>query len=102
MNTLDTFKNEAPEVAMAFDGLIESLKNTDGLDPKTKQLIYLSLKAREADATAVTFHTQMAKQAGAARNEIRDAILITLTVCGLTGVSSCLKQALDAYDNKIS
>ena len=56
MNPLELFKNEAPEVANAFDGLIESLKNSGGLDPKTKQLIYIGLKACNGDATAVYFH----------------------------------------------
>jgi len=36
---------------------------------------------------------------GASREEIKDAILITLTVCGLKGVSTCLQTALEAYDN---
>lgn len=34
MNPLDVFQKEAPEVAKAFDGLIEALKETTGLDPK--------------------------------------------------------------------
>jgi alkylhydroperoxidase/carboxymuconolactone decarboxylase family protein YurZ len=41
----------------------------------------------------------MAKKLGATRDEIKDTILITLTVCGLKGVSTCLQTALDAYDN---
>jgi alkylhydroperoxidase/carboxymuconolactone decarboxylase family protein YurZ len=40
----------------------------------------------------------MAKTAGASREEVRDAILITLTVCGLRGVASCLPLALQVYD----
>jgi len=98
MNTLDIFNNEVPEVARAFDGLIESLKNTNGIDSKTKQLIYISLKASTGDAMAVTFHTQMAKSLGATRNEIRDAIVLTLSVCGIVGVATSLKPALEAYD----
>jgi hypothetical protein len=34
MNPLDIFQKEAPEVAKAFDGLIEALKSTTGLTPK--------------------------------------------------------------------
>jgi alkylhydroperoxidase/carboxymuconolactone decarboxylase family protein YurZ len=52
------------------------------------------------DTTSVFFHVKMARQLGATRDEIRDTILITLTVCGLKGVSTCLQQALDAYDNE--
>lgn len=98
-SSLDTFQNEAPEVSKAFDGLVNSLKSTTGLDAKTKQLVYIGIKSTMGDTTAVFFHVKMAKQLGATREEIRDTILITLTVCGLKGVSTCLQPALEAYDN---
>jgi len=98
MNPLDIFQKEAPEVAKAFDGLIEALKGTTGLDAKTKQLIYIGIKSSLGDTTAVYFHVPMAKKLGATRDEIKDTILITLTVCGLKGVASCLPLALDIYD----
>jgi alkylhydroperoxidase/carboxymuconolactone decarboxylase family protein YurZ len=50
------------------------------------------------DATAIYYHVPMAKNHGATREEVRDAILITLSVCGLKGVASCLPVALDVYD----
>lgn len=46
-NPMDLFKKEAPEVAEAFDGLINSLIKTKGLDAKTKQLIYIGMKVAE-------------------------------------------------------
>lgn len=97
-NPFEVFKNEAPEVFEGFNGLIQSLMNTKGLDPKTKQLIYIGMKAAQGDATAVHFHVPMAKQAGASRDEIKETILLTLTVCGLKGVNSCLADALEIYD----
>ena len=96
--TLDTFQHEAPEVTKAFDGLIDALKSTTGMDAKTKQLVYIGIKSSLGDSTAVFFHVKMAKQLGATRNEIKDAILITLTVCGLKGVSTCLQTAMEVYD----
>jgi alkylhydroperoxidase/carboxymuconolactone decarboxylase family protein YurZ len=69
------------------------------LDAKTKQLVYIGIKSSTGDSTAVFFHVKMAKKLGATRDEIKDTILITLTVCGLKGVSTCLQTALDAYDN---
>ena len=97
-NPIEVFQKEAPEVSRAFDQLIEALKSTNGLDAKTKQLLYIGIKAAHSDATAIYYHVTMAKQLGATREEIRDAILITLTVCGLTGVASCLPVALRVYD----
>lgn len=44
MNTMDLFQKEAPEVAKAFNGLIESIVESKGIDAKTKQLIYIALK----------------------------------------------------------
>jgi len=98
MNPLDIFQKEAPEVAKAFDGLIDALKDTTGLDAKTKQLVYIGIKATMGDTTAIYYHVQMAKKLGATREEIRDTILITLTVCGLKGVASCLPTAMEVYD----
>ncbi|HVS93559.1 MAG TPA: carboxymuconolactone decarboxylase family protein [Mucilaginibacter sp.] len=97
-NPLQVFQQEAPEVAKAFDGLIRALENTDGLDAKTMHLVYIGIKASLDDKTAVYFHVPMAKQLGATRDEIRDTILITLTVCGIRGVASCLPLALEVYD----
>ena len=98
MNPVELFQKEAPAVAEAFDGLIESLKASTGLDGKTKQLVYIGIKAAMGDTTAVYFHVQMAKKLGATRDEVKDTILITLTVCGLKGIVSCLPAALEAYD----
>jgi AhpD family alkylhydroperoxidase len=97
-NPFDLFQKEAPEVAKGFNGLIQSLIATKGLDPKTKQLVYIGVKAANADVEAIKYHVPMAKKLGATRDEIKDTILITLTVCGLKGVTSCLPTALQVYD----
>jgi alkylhydroperoxidase/carboxymuconolactone decarboxylase family protein YurZ len=101
MNTQNPYQfymEEAPETAAAFNGLIESMSIPNGLDPKTMQLIYIGIKASQENATAVCAHVPMAKQAGATRDEIKNTILLTLTVCGVSGVLSCLQPALTAYD----
>lgn len=98
MNPMDTFQNESPGVAQAFDGLIEALRATKGMDSKTKQLVYIALQASMGNSNAIYYHVPMAKKEGASREEIKDAILITLTICGLKGVTSCLPVALEVYD----
>ncbi|MFZ5597891.1 MAG: carboxymuconolactone decarboxylase family protein [Bacillota bacterium] len=97
-NPLEIFQQVAPEVASAFDGLIQSLIKMKGLDPKTKQLIYIGMKAATGDSLAVKYHVPMAKKFGATREEITDTILLTLSTSGLRGVSSCLPMALNAFD----
>ena len=98
-NPFEVFQKEAPEVFAGFNALIKSLIETKSLDAKTKQLIYIGMKACQGDETAVFFHVPMARHAGATRDEIRDTILLTLSVCGLKGVNTCLVKALEAYDN---
>jgi alkylhydroperoxidase/carboxymuconolactone decarboxylase family protein YurZ len=96
-NSYQLFMEEAPEAANAFNGLIGSLQNC-GLDSKTMQLVYIGIKASQCSTEAVTAHVPMAKQAGAAWDEIKGAILLTLTVSGVSGVLNCLAPAKEAYD----
>ena len=100
-NPLEVFYREAPSVSAAFDGLVQSLRHYKGLDDKTKQLVYIGIKSALGDAKALYFHVPMAKKAGASRDEVKESILITLTVCGLEGVASCLPLALDVYDQTV-
>jgi alkylhydroperoxidase/carboxymuconolactone decarboxylase family protein YurZ len=97
-NPMDVFQREAQEVAKAFDGLIQSLVQMKGLDLKTKQLVYIGIKAAQGDPIAIQFHVPMAKKLGATREEIKDTILLTLSTSGLGGVVACLPKALKAYD----
>ena len=95
---MELFQNEAPEVAQAFNGLILSLVGTKGLDQKTKQLIYIAMKASAGDQMAVRAHVPMAKAAGATREEVVDAILMTLTVSGIRGIVTCLPEAVQQFE----
>lgn len=97
-NSMELFQEEAPEVAQAFNGLILSLVGRKGLDAKTKQLIYIAMKASMGDDIAVKAHVPMAKAAGATREEVVDAILMTLTVSGIRGVVHCLPEAVKQYE----
>ncbi len=89
---------EAPEVASAFNNLIMAVAGSPGLDQKTKQLIYIAMKASTGDAAAVRAHVPMAKQAGATRQEVIDAVLMTLTVAGIRGVVTCLPEVVQQFD----
>ena len=99
-NPMEVFRREAPEVAAAFNDLIMSLVGTKGLDTKTKQLIYIAMKASVGDDMAVKAHVPMAIQAGASREEVVDAILMTLTTSGIRGVVTCLPGAVRLFDGE--
>jgi alkylhydroperoxidase/carboxymuconolactone decarboxylase family protein YurZ len=99
LNPMEVFKNEGPDVSEAFNGLIKAVSAQPGLNAKMRQLIYIGIKASQGDTTAVTAHVPMAKSAGVTREELRDTILMTTTVCGVRGVVSCLPEALYLYDS---
>ncbi len=96
---MQLFAQEAPEVAQAFGHLIEQIRLSGGLDEKTKQLIYIAMKAAAGDALAAGFHVMMAKNLGAKKAEVIDALLVTLTVCGISGVAGCLPAVVNAYSD---
>lgn len=101
MNPMEVFQQEAPGVAKAFDGLIQSLVASKGLDEKTKQLIYIAMKAAQGDETAVKFHVPMAIKVGATKHEVVDSILMTLTIAGIKGVVTCLPGAVKQFDEQL-
>jgi alkylhydroperoxidase/carboxymuconolactone decarboxylase family protein YurZ len=78
----DSFQKEAPAVARAYEELTDALNITNGLDPKTKELVFIGIKASRGDTSGISHHVEIAKQLGATMAEIRDTILTTLSVCG--------------------
>ncbi|MGA2913588.1 MAG: carboxymuconolactone decarboxylase family protein [Methanoregula sp.] len=97
-NPMELFQKEAPEVARAFNGLIMSLVASKGLDAKTKQLVYTAMKASMGDDMAVKAHVPMSKAAGATKEEMVDAILMTLTVSNIRGVVRYLPEAVKQFE----
>jgi alkylhydroperoxidase/carboxymuconolactone decarboxylase family protein YurZ len=97
-NPLEIFQKEAPEVAAVLNGLIQSLVVSKGIDAKTKQLIYIAMKASLGDENTVRAHVPMAKSAGATKEEVIDATLMTLTFSGIRGVVTCLPEAVKQFE----
>lgn len=98
MSTFDVLKQEAPEVMAGFGSLIQALSNVPSLDGRLRHLIYIGMKVVTNDPDAVVAHVPMARAAGATREEIRDTILLSLSVTGLRGINTCLVKALEAWD----
>ena len=94
----DILAEEAPTVRKVFTDYAETIKKDGGLDEKTYQLIYIAIKASVGEPRAVAAHAAYAKKAGATREEVRGAVIATLMTHGVTGISSCLGVALEAYD----
>ena len=97
-NPLQTFVEEAPEIQKAYAGFIQSLIADDGLDNKTKQLIYIGMKMIADDERAVRMHIPMAKNAGATREEVKTTVLLGLSVIGMKAASKYLPLVLECFD----
>jgi alkylhydroperoxidase/carboxymuconolactone decarboxylase family protein YurZ len=92
------FQEESPEIAAAFNNLIATLAKPSALDAKTKNLLYIAMKIVANDEGAALAHVSFAKKLGATREEIRETVLLTLTVVGLKGINTTLARALETYD----
>ena len=91
-------QSESPEIAGAFNKLIETIAKPSALEGKTKQLLYIAMKIVTDDVGAALAHVSYAKKVGASKEEIRETVLLTLTVVGLKGVNTALVPLLEAYD----
>ncbi len=92
-----TFLTEAPTHAQVWMAAVQGLDGASALDKKTEALAYLAVLAAMRLDSGVPFHVQLARQAGASRNEVISAILIGLPAAG-NGVTQVLPAAIAAYD----
>lgn len=91
------FQSEAPQHASAWMQLVQNLSEACVLDEKTRELAYLAVLAVLRFESGIPFHVQMAKKAGATRNEVISAILLGLTPAG-HAVTQVLPAAVEAFD----
>jgi alkylhydroperoxidase/carboxymuconolactone decarboxylase family protein YurZ len=91
------FLTEAPVHARTWMQAVNGLEAASALDKKTAALAYLAVLAALRLESAVPFHVQLAKAAGATRSEVLSALLVGLPAAG-NAVTQCLPAALAAYD----
>ena len=96
-NAFQAFMTNAPKHSQAWMTAVQGLDNASALDKKTEELSYLAVMAALRLESGIPFHTQMAKQAGASRDEVISAILVGLPAAG-NGVTQVLPAALAVYD----
>jgi alkylhydroperoxidase/carboxymuconolactone decarboxylase family protein YurZ len=56
------FQEESPEIAAAFNKLIEAVAKPSALDVKTKHLLYIAMKIVTGDNGAALAHVSFAKK----------------------------------------
>lgn len=96
-DSFQVFLSQAPRHAQAWMTAVQGLDEACALDKKTEALAYLAVLAGLGLESGVPFHAQMAKQAGATRDEVLGAVLVGLPAAGQIVIRS-LPPALAAYD----
>ena len=91
------FMGEAPEHAQAWMGAVRGLDDASALDKKTEELAYLAVLAALRLESGVPLHVELAKEAGASREEVTSAILVGLPAAG-QGVIQVLPTAIATHD----
>ena len=92
-----TFRDEAPQQAMAWGELVQKLGQASALDGKTAALSYVAILAVLRLESGIPFHVKAAKVQGASREEVISAVLVGLPAAGHS-VTQVLPAAIAAYD----
>ena len=92
-----TFMHEASGHAESWMGAVRGLDAASALDKKTEELAYLAVLAALRLESGVPLHAQLAKEAGATREEVISAVLVGLPAAG-QGVTQVLPTAIATYD----
>jgi alkylhydroperoxidase/carboxymuconolactone decarboxylase family protein YurZ len=92
-----TFMAEAPKHSQAWSTAMQGLAKASALDEKTSALAYLAVLAAMRLESGLPFHVQVAKKAGATKEEVISAVLIGLPAAG-NAVTACLPTAIQTYD----
>lgn len=92
-----TFLRETPAHAQAWMGAAQALGQASALDAKTSHLAYLAVLAALGLDSGVPFHANLARDAGATRDEVASAVLVGLPAAGNVAIRS-LPAALSVFD----
>ncbi|MDR0916110.1 MAG: carboxymuconolactone decarboxylase family protein [Oscillospiraceae bacterium] len=98
VNFFEAWGKENPDTLKAFFEYAGVIQNKCGLDEKTFQLVYIAIQASRGGIGSVSGHSAFAKAAGATREEVIGAVLVTLMTSGINGVADALTAAIAGYD----
>jgi alkylhydroperoxidase/carboxymuconolactone decarboxylase family protein YurZ len=100
-NPMTVLFRECPQVSAALDDLINAIRSLPVLDGKTRQLVNIGIQTATRNPRGVYFHAIMARNEGAAREEVIGAVVMNLHLAGLAAVLDCLGPAIEGYDEAI-
>ncbi len=85
------FKHKFPEVAKAYDELAVSCHRWGPLDEKTRRLVKLGIAVSLSSEGGVRSHARQALEEGISADEIRHAVLLSLTTAGFPTMIAAMK-----------
>jgi AhpD family alkylhydroperoxidase len=89
------FKETYPAVAKAHEQLGAAARSAGPLDAKTRELISLAIAVGARHEGAVHSHTRKALEAGCTPEEIRHAVLLSVTTIGFPNMMAALSWVDD-------
>lgn len=91
-----------PENMNAFGGFIQSVQKDGKLSLKVKELISIALSISSQCEWCIPYHARMALQNGATVDEIMEAAMVAVLMCGSPALMHIipLKKALDEFNKK--
>ena len=97
VSNLGALRQEAPDAMKAFASLASATTATGALDTKTKELMALAIGIAVHCDGCIAYHTKIAHQHGATRQEVAETIALAIYMGG--GPSAVYGgDALAAYD----
>lgn len=94
------FLKNYPEVAKSYTDLSAAVKKVGPLNPKTRALIKLGIAVGLKHEGAVHSHTRKSLEAGATAEEIRQAVVISLTTIGFPSMMAALSWVNDVLEQR--
>jgi alkylhydroperoxidase/carboxymuconolactone decarboxylase family protein YurZ len=92
------FKTNFPDVHQSFETLAKACRDQGPLESKTQDLIKLGIAVGQNSKGGVMSNTRKALAAGATRDEIHHAILLSLTTVGFPAMIAALGWVDDVLE----
>ncbi|MEA3210422.1 MAG: hypothetical protein QOE70_3479 [Chthoniobacter sp.] len=92
------FQKSYPDLARALDQLGTAASNAGPLDKKTIELLRLAIAVGAREEGGVHSHTRRALEAGATADEIRHAVLLSITSVGFPNTMAAMSWVEDVLE----
>jgi 4-carboxymuconolactone decarboxylase len=94
----ERLKKEFPKVEKEYEKLANQCHASGSLDEKTRRLIKLGIAIGSESEGAVKSHTRRAMAIGISQEEIRHAVLLSLTTIGFPKMIAALNWVHEAFE----